>query len=231
MRLFQRAAHVLALVRQGHGAEAVRAARRRLHSRLLSYGLRRDLTVPFAAPPAKMELTVRPLAPQDDLSFLDIDPGLPSDVTVARLDQRRLVAAQLPTCWVAVGSDGKIVYMQWLIGPKDNHRIRAQWGSLFPRLGPDEALLEGAYTVESARGQGVMAHAMARIAEAAAHMGTRWVITFVADHNVASLKGCKKAGFSPYVERRQSWLLFRRNVVFEPLPEGTPYAFELEAQR
>jgi GNAT superfamily N-acetyltransferase len=108
--------------------------------------------------------------------------------------------------------------MQWLILPRDNPRIRARWGDLFPPLGPDEALLEGAYTAETHRGRGIMAHAMARIAEQAQCLGARWAITFVGAGNLPSLKGCRKAGFAPYVERCESWRLFRRRVRCTPLP-------------
>lgn len=229
-RLVRRARDFVRLLGGGHAGEALRPLRARLHSQSLSYGLRRDLDVPFPVPPAKIDVDVRPLAPQDDLSFLDPEPGLPSEVTWARLSQRRLVEARLPTCWVAIAADGKPAYMQWLIASRDNPRIRAQWGNLFPVLGPHEALLEGAYTPESYRGQGIMPHAMARIAEEARRLGARYVITFVADHNIASLKGCKKAGFFPYVERRLSWQFFRRHVGYTPLPPGTPYAFEAEAK-
>lgn len=225
-RLLRLGAHAAELLRRRNGAEALRAVRLRLSSQSLHYGLRRDVTVPFSAPPTKIELTVRPLAPQDDLSFLDSAPELSADAARTRRGQRHLVAAHLPVCWVALNPAGKIAYMQWLISPKDNERIREQWGGSFPQLRPDEALLEGAYTPEAYRGQGIMPHAMARIAESAQALGARWVITFVADDNIASLKGCKKAGFSPYLERRQSWLLFRRRAVFRPLPEGARYSFE-----
>ena len=229
-RSLLRARDFVRLIGSGHAGEALRSLRVRARSQSLSYGLRRDLNVPFAAPPAKIDLDVRPLTPHDDLSFLEPEPGLPSEVASARLGQRRLVEARVPTCWVAIARNGKPAYMQWLIGSQDNQRIRAQWDNLFPVLGPDEALLEGAYTPEAYRGQGIMPYAMARIAEEAKHLGARYVITFVADHNVPSLKGCKKAGFSPYVERRLSWWFFRRSVTYTPLPAGTPYNFELEAR-
>jgi RimJ/RimL family protein N-acetyltransferase len=58
---------------------------------------------------------------------------------------------------------------------------------------------------------------MSRIAERARDIGAQHVITFVARRNVASLKGCERAGFAPYVERRESWSLFRRRVRFLPL--------------
>ncbi len=75
-------------------------------------------------------------------------------------------------------------------------------GSLYPRLAPYEALLEGAYTPEAYRGQGIIASAMALIAERAGDFGARWVVTFVDETNVASLKGCARAGFVPYLRRR-----------------------------
>jgi hypothetical protein len=52
------------------------------------------------------------------------------------------------------------------------------------------------------------------------HLGARWVITFVTTDNEPSLKGCHRAGFCPYVLRRERWLLFRRRLSFEPLLPG-----------
>ena len=62
-----------------------------------------------------------------------------------------------------------------------------------------------------------MAHAMALIAEQARDLGVQQVITFVSKDNIASLKGCERAGFAPYLDRRESWTLFRWRVRFRPL--------------
>jgi GNAT superfamily N-acetyltransferase len=208
----------LGLIRSGDGRRGLwRAARVRLYSRREAVGLRRDLSVPFAVPPAKIPLIVRPLRADDDLSFIASVPGLAPQAAQDRLGQRWLLTADLPTCWIAVDPDGTACYMQWLIAPRDNALVRAWWGGLFPELQPDEALLEGAYTAESHRGQGIMSHAMARIAEQARDFGAQRVITFVGHENVGSLKGCERAGFAPYLERRDSWTLFRRRVRFLPL--------------
>jgi GNAT superfamily N-acetyltransferase len=208
----------LELVRSGEGRRGLsQATRTRLYSRRGAIGLRRDLTVPFAVPQAKIPLTVRPLRADDDLTFIADQPDLDPDLAQARLRQRWLLTADLPTCWIAIDDDGAAAYMQWLIAPEHNDRIREWWGGLFPELKPGEALLEGAYTSDSHRGKGVMSHAMARIAEHAADFGARHVITFVGHENIASLKGCERSGFSPYIERRDSWSLFHRNVSFQPL--------------
>ena len=208
----------LRLIRSGNGRRFLwRAVRARLYSRREAVGLRRDLSVPFPVPPAKIPLIVRPLRPDDDLSFIAAVPELAPQAARDRIHQRLLLTYDLPTCWVAVDPDGTACYMQWLIAPRDNALVRARWGGLFPELQPDEALLEGAYTAESHRGQGIMAHAMARIAERARDFGAQYVITFVGHENVASLKGCERAGFAPYVERRDSWSVFRERVRFLPL--------------
>lgn len=213
---------VIGLIRSSSGRRRLRqAVRARLFSQCMAVGLCRILDVPFEAPLAKLAVDVRPLRPDDDLSFLAVVPGLAPALARGRLDQSRLVAANIPTCWIAADPSGSVCYMQWLITARDNGRIRDRWGALFPTLEPDEALLEGAYTAETHRGQGIMSHAMARIAQEATKLGAHRVITFVHHDNVASLKGCEKAGFAPYIERREAWALFRRRVSFLPL-NGTP---------
>lgn len=224
-RFFSQTQQVFRLLAQGQARFVVRAVETRLRSEVASFGLRRDLMVPHQAPAAKIPLIVRALERGDDLSMLDLERGEPS-TAYGRQAQRLLVAANIPTCWVAIAPAGKVCYMQWLIAPRDNDRVQARWGDLFPRLGPEEALLEGAYTDDAYRGQGIMAHAMSLIADQAREFGGRWVVTFVAKSNIASLKGCKKAGFAPYVERTESWRLLRRRVRFAPLPEGTGYSFD-----
>jgi GNAT superfamily N-acetyltransferase len=208
------------LLMRGHPQTLLRRALgTRLHSETFAVGLRRDLDCPFVHPAAKLPLVIRPLRSDDDLSILNIDQsGLASEVLFERLSQRRLINAGQPTCWVAIAPDDKVCYMQWLVAPSDNDRIRAQWDDLFPQLAPGEALLEGAFTGDAYRGQGIMAHAMSRIAVAARDFGARWVHTFVGVTNTPSLKGCKKAGFVPFQQRSENWWLLRRRVAFTPLP-------------
>ena len=209
---------MLRLVLTGRAVRIWRVAISRLYSNSASVGLRRDLGTPFAAPTAKRPLEVRPLEPGDDLSWLNVrDQGLSDDQVYERLGQVRLLHSGISTCHIAVDESGRACYMQWLILSHENRRVRAFFGNLYPRLAPDEALLEGAYTPESYRGQGIMATAMAQIAERAGQFGARWVVTFVDERSVASLKGCARAGFAPYVRRHEAFRLFRRRVSFTPL--------------
>jgi len=213
---------LLRLVFTGRAHRMWRAVTYRLYSNSASVGLRRDLRAPCLAPAAKRPFQVRPLAPDDALAWLDVrEPGLSDDQVYDRLGQARLLRSGIQTCHVAIEPDGKACYMQWLILSHQNERVRAFFGDLYPRLLPDEALLEGAYTPEAYRGQGIMAAAMAQIAERADQFGARWVVTFVDEDNAASLKGCARAGFVPYLRRYERFRLFWRRVSFTSVSPAT----------
>jgi GNAT superfamily N-acetyltransferase len=226
MRLARSAADAIRLVRGGHVKRVARSLRSRLGSETLSLGLMRDVSIPFAAPAATMRLEVRPRRPGELLDFLSLNAHAQAGDAAFALVERRLLDAGIGTCWVALTADGAPCYMQFLLTQRDNAGIRALWGDFFPPLGPGEALLEGAFTPEAYRGQGIMAHAMARIAESAPASGSRSVMTFVTADNVASLKGCKKAGFAPFLRRTEHWRWGHRRIAFERLPPGTPYPFD-----
>jgi GNAT superfamily N-acetyltransferase len=205
----------------GHSKLALQAVSERLDGNGLAIGLRRDLSKPFKAPISKIEFVVRPLRPDDDLAFLHC--GGDDDDTFIRFGQLRMVKLNLPTCYVAVAPTGDICYMQWLMAATENEKIQANFGDQFPLLNPDEALLEGAYTVPAYRRQGIMANASAQIAEKAKQFGARWAIRFVGRDNEPSLKGCARAGFEPYILRYQSWRMLHRSVKFVPISQpGDP---------
>ena len=69
--------------------------------------------------------------------------------------------------------------------------------------------------------------AMAQLAAKAGEKGARWAITFVSQDNIPSLKGCKRAGFAPFLIRKKEWRLFHSRITFTPLPAGTPYPFDV----
>jgi RimJ/RimL family protein N-acetyltransferase len=195
-----------------------------LHAQQMRYGLVRDVSQKFTAPAAKIPLTVRPLHDRD-LPALFGHAGPTSEL-----------AERLEVAWrhafIEKGARGGFVaidersdtpcYVQWLLSPRDNAFIEKLGG--FPPLAEGEALLENAYTPPGYRGLGVMAAAMAQIAERAGDFAARKVLTFVATDNVASLKGCQRAGFYPHLLHRRTRLgfgLLTRDR-FETLPDTDP---------
>lgn len=196
----------------------------KLYDRTVAFGLRRDLTVPFPAPAARIAITVREAVDADTALLFenpseDVDP----------LERQELVwrkahfEDRIPTCYVAIDeSTGHPCYVQWLMSARSNAEIQKL--GPFPLLETDEALLENAFTLKAYRGLGIMPAAMAQIAEKGLAVGARYVCTFVGDDNIASLKGCEKAGFSPYLTRTITTRLFNlsKRVAFTDSTDGYP---------
>lgn len=171
-------------------------------SEFRGYGLRRDLSQKLEKPIAKIPFSIRPLSPKD----LDILLPLDGDLSPGERQQiiwRRHFHSKTPKgCLVAVDERTDTpCYMQWLIGSEDNaHLARFK---CFPRLATNEALLEQAYTIPSHRGLGIMSAAMTVIAERAKSLGAQYVLTFVEENSIASLKACRRAGFTPHLMHRR----------------------------
>lgn len=183
-------------------------------------GLRRDLTVPFSAPLPKIPIRLRAFR-REDMSDL-----FPSTDGAEAERERKDVIWRLRSveegilyshCYVAVDeTSGRPCHSQWLTeGYNDAIRIAAA----LPMLSNEEALLENAYTPSAYRGMGIMAAVTSRLAEFAEGHGARFVVAFIDQRNVASLRGGRRAGLSPWriaIQRQYGFGLVRR-VRFEPV--------------
>jgi hypothetical protein len=206
-----------AMARRMGARRAVDIARHKepYRSEWISLGLARDLTVPFPAPPAKIPLTVRPLRDEDWATLFDLDAaGISADERELRLHRLELAREGVGSPFVAVTDEGEPCYLQWLFTAAENERMRTFFNDVFPHLALGEMLLEGAFTPEAHRGKGIMPCAMAQIADEAGVRGAGRVVTFVTEDNVPSLKGCAKAGFTPYVRRTVRWAGLRRTISY-----------------
>jgi hypothetical protein len=204
------------LISNGDFKEVFSIGAHRLYSNRTDLLLRRDLSVPLPKrPQAKIPLTLRELCPND---IQRVAKWVPSRLPALK--------AGLRTCYVAVTEDDDICYMQWLIDPSQNHLRPINVGLV---LKSDERLLEWAFTFEKYRGLGIMACAMAQIAERGLETGARWALTLVEKNNIASLKGCRSAGFRPHQVREERWRSLHLTQRYTPLPTDTLYSFETAA--
>lgn len=206
----------LTFIQNGQSSLIWNHIRTRLYSTSFSFGLQRNLRQQFTPRKAKVELSVR-LMKQGDadtiLNHAEVKRSFPHIID----KRKKLVRAKIPTCYVAIANNTPC-FMQWLMGPEQNEQIQGFFGKTFPKLENNEALLEGAFANPDFRGMGVMPEAMSKITEKATEIGVQRVITFVDIDNIPSLKGCKRAGFSPYILKKSRWLLFKRSVSYEVIP-------------
>ena len=172
-----------------------RFARRRAWSSDVSFGLRADLDKLPEVPPARIPVRMEARDPATFSGFKDELTRVSGGLGLAQ--RQNLCAARVQTLYVAVDDSGEPIYAQWLVRSHEQHALHRATHGLFPELRDGEALVEGAYTFASFRKLGVMADGMMQLLVRARASGDRTVFTYVADGNVASLRGCARVGFVP----------------------------------
>jgi GNAT superfamily N-acetyltransferase len=199
----------------------LKEVRDRLYSNETSLILRRDLFQRRTVPEPKTAIMLRRLETRD---FRPIIKERPRRLPV--------LLADIPTCYVTVTASGELTFMLWVVFSEDWPRFKPHFkGDIPGGLRSDECLFEFAYTFEKFRGQGVMAASLNLIAEEAwrERPSVRWAYNFVRKDNIPSLKGCRTAGFVPYMTREERWRALRLNQKFTLLTPGTLFPFETTA--
>lgn len=218
---------VLSLIKNNEWKLIFNEAFRRFASTELSYCLRRDLNLPFNKTKAKIPIKIREIEEKDLEQLLDSKIIYEDSEEFKENARRKLMLnSGIKQCYIATDENDKALYMQWLISHEENDKIKKVYKGGFAELNKNEMLLEGAYTIKSARGKHIMSEAMATISSIGKSQGARYLLTYVKDDNISSLKGCQKSGYRPYKLRKDRWFLFMRKIKFTTLPVGTKYNFE-----
>ena len=170
-----------------------------IYSTSESYVLRRDLTIPLVPrPEAKVPIRVRALEPRD---LPQIEAERPDGLLMG------VIRSGLKQCYVAVTDDDEVCFLQWLITHEQRDRIKKIRFREMHMFDDDTVMLEFSYTFKRFRGLGIMAPAVAWVAEQDPR--ARWAVTYVDRSNIPSLRGCRRAGFYPYLLTNDRWRLFR----------------------
>ena len=169
---------------------------RRCYSRREFVILRRDLTVPQKDPVSGVPFELRSRTSADLIGL-----GLPIST-----HQR-----EIGTWYAGETLDHDICYIQWVGRSEDVLILRSQL-NIYPEVGPDEVLLDGAMTPARYRQQGVMSSGMAQLASKLAKTGVTGALTLVGRANHASLRGCNNAGFWETGSIISTYLAFRHRV-------------------
>ena len=187
-------------------------------SETVSYGFRHEFTQTYGTPsPSEVPLYIVPLDDSIAPKVFDVD-GL-NDRNRALLERRRAIwEAGFEGGHVAVTDDGDPAYLQWLIPPHQNDKVRDYWGPLFPDLNGDTALVEGAWVPPAYRKRNVMSQALGMISEVVGKTSdedVRYAIAFVQSDNRGAMVGTMGAGYELFLTRTERWRVGRRSVDFE----------------
>jgi hypothetical protein len=160
-------------------------------------GLRCDLSALPERKPARLALEMRAA---ELLSFhgfeMEREHAASADLKQLLLRERFRLHG-VTTLYVAETSRGRPIYCQWLIRPSEMPLMDACVPDTYEPLGDGEVMLEGAYTFTEFRGKKAMSDGMWQLLAIARDEGFASALTYVADDNVASLRGCAAVGFVP----------------------------------
>ena len=170
----------------------------------VSVGLRRDLTVYHEAPAARRPFVLKVAEPEQLQQILaPSQPGLSLADQQALRTRREQANGHSGRAFIALdAATGLPCFVQWVFSSADNREIARIFDGRFPELQGGEVLFENAFTPPQFRGFGVMPAAMSQIAARVGAEGYHTGLTFVAEGNTPSINGCTKAGFVPFLVRR-----------------------------
>ena len=170
--------------------------RRQIWSRANFLGMEKTLNAESVQVPCAIEYRLRP-ASKEDLEEMVRLARLEGKEAVRELVQRKwFYDCGFHDCYVArTVKDNELCYVQWLVSRVDNKAIDDGFGNRLPRLQEDEILVENAFTFSKYRGNRLYPSALLQLAEVARKRGFRRMLVYVREDNIASLKGCERAGF------------------------------------
>ena len=174
--------------------------------------------------PARIAVRMEPRDPRSFGGFKDELDRASAGIGLAQ--RQSLCDAGVQTLYVAVDGSGEPIYAQWLVRSDEQEALHRATRGLFPTLGEGEALVEGAYTFANFRKLGAMTDGMRQLLVRARDSGDRAVFTYVADGNVASLRGCASVGFVPDHLRLDICRLGIRRSRRAPLDAATEAAWQ-----
>lgn len=171
-------------------------------------GMRRPAVAADAPPPTKLPLTVRAITEDDIAELLPADTRGLSRLEESDIQMRRQLHQLVPECGIAVVDerDGRVCFLQWLIGADRNDAIARLEG--LPQLAQGELMLEGAYVPPAHRGRTASLAAAGVALAHASKLGATDILTFVGEAHSVSLRGVTRLGFRPYMLHVRRHLFF-----------------------
>jgi hypothetical protein len=195
--------------------------RLRLWSTVRWYGFERDLSIPMVCRESQIPVHIRELRKDDIPVLLNLADAKDGKAFKDRLIRLLMVRADIPTCYVAVTSEGVPCTMQWMISSDANDRVKRFSRGGLPILKENEVLLENAFTLERYRRQGIENETHRYLFQLALEKGVKRAVTFVRDQSSIPLKMASKLGFTQFCLKTCRWRLFLRHYTFKQIPKKT----------
>jgi hypothetical protein len=184
--------------------------KRQIYSRSNQIGLALNLEeLEITKKRAKVKYTLK-LATEKDIDKIWEKAKFESKEMVQPLLFRRWMFKHgYHNCYIAKTAEtNEICAMAFLIFPEDIKRSESGYRSWFPRLKEDEAIIAGTYTFEKFRGNYLHPSIVNDLSRICKERGYKWVLAYVEQNNIDSLKGFERTGFKRSGNAPELKLLF-----------------------
>jgi len=112
-------------------------------------------------------------------------------------------------CYVARSADtNELCFIQWMISPQVCQGLYRDFGNMLPMLESTDLWMENSYTFKKYRGKKLYPSALVDLAQIARDKGFKRILTYVREDNIASIKGCERAGFQIFGRGTEVKFLF-----------------------
>lgn len=183
--------------------------RRQIYSKATFLGLEKRLDTNWVDLPCRLQYHLLPASEDDIEEMLEKARDEGSESVHELLQRKWFYDCGFHDCYVGrTAYAGELCYIQWLVSRKDSEAVNSGFQSRLPSLKEDEILIENAFTFQKYRGNGVYPSALIRLAESSRGKGFKRMLVYVKEDNIASLKGCEKAGFKVFERVPEVKLLF-----------------------
>ena len=210
---------LVSLLRRAGPSTVLRRALEHAWGRKIFLGLRCDLSSLSPIHPAKFNIAMRPAESTTFSGFLEEIKRVEGEDCVEVFLRQLMCEAGVQTLYTAAGPDGSLACALWLVTAQTQHLLHAHTPGRYPKLAPDEVILDGAYTFGRFRRNGVMSDGMAQLLKIARDNGARTAFGFVAANNIPSLRACANVGLVLDHVRTNIRRFGHRSSVVQPVDE------------
>jgi hypothetical protein len=218
---------IKSLILNGYFGLIFREFRRRLYSDRYFLLLFREISLPDNIPEPDIHVTLRPMKPEDIQKLINIDQkGMKDEDILERIRLLKILNSGIQECYVVETDQGVPCHISWWINSSQNPIIKKLFRGRILPLAADEVLVEGVFTLEAYRRQGIQRWRDLKFFEKSLAVGARRVIGYIRHDNLPSLKGVSSNAYKLFMIRKDQWRIFRRTCIFKATPEDTPYPLD-----
>jgi hypothetical protein len=197
--ILRKTRYAMMLFNAGGAMLFLRQFGRQIYSKATFWGLEKRLDATKIDVASGLEYHLRPASEDDIEEMLKRTDEEGRDSVHDLLQRKWFYDCGFHDCYVGRTADGgDLCYIQWLVSRKDESALNKGFQGRLPNLKEDEILVENAFTFKRYRGNGVYPSALVRLAEISRGKGFKRMLVYVKKDNIASLRGCEKAGFEVF---------------------------------